>query len=65
MVSEKGHFEMEIDLLFGKIERIWDELIKSKLSEQKKGELYHSFCNFLGGFAARLEEKHPYLNETH
>jgi hypothetical protein len=62
-VSEKGHFEMELDLLLGRMERTWEELMKSKLSQQEKAELYHSFCKFLGGFASQLEEKHPYLNE--
>ena len=63
MVTEKGHFEMELDLLLGKIERTWEDLMKSKLSEQEKAELYHSFCSFLGGFASQLEEKYSYLNE--
>jgi hypothetical protein len=62
-VTERGHFELELDLMLGRIERIWEDLLKSKLSEKEKNELYHSFCSFLGGFAAKLEEKHPYLRE--
>jgi hypothetical protein len=56
LVSEKERCEMKLQRLFDRTEKVWEELMKSKLSSREKTELYDSFISYTTGFMVHLEE---------
>lgn len=61
MKSEDYRWEMKLQRLLDRIERVWEELAKSNLSSEKKAELYDSFGSFIAGFCVHLEKQYPEL----
>jgi hypothetical protein len=59
--SENDRWEMKLERLQERTNKALEELMKSSLSGRGKAELYESFCSFMGGMCAHLEEPYPEL----
>lgn len=59
--SERAHWEMKLERLQERTNKVLEELSKSSLSGEDKAELYRSFWSFMGGMCAHLEEQYPEL----
>ena len=55
---------MKLDRLQNRIEKVLEELLKSKLGPEDKAELYGICCNFMRDIQYHLEKQYPYLKET-
>jgi predicted transcriptional regulator len=53
--SEKDRWEMKLERLQERTNKVLEELAKSSLSGEDKAELYESFLSFMGGMCARSE----------
>jgi len=56
-------WEMKLDRLQNRIEKVLEELMKSKLGSKDKAELYRIHCNFISDIQYHLEKQYPYLKE--
>ena len=65
LVSEKERWEMKLERLRNRTEKVWRELVKSSLTGKDKAELYGSFWGFIGGLGTHLEEQCPELKAEH
>lgn len=65
LVSEKERWEMKLERLQNRTEKVWGELVKSSLAGGDKAELYGSFWSFIGGLGVHLEEQCPELKVIH
>lgn len=54
---------MKLDRLQNRIEKVLEELLKSKLRPKDKAELYGISCNFVSDIHYHLEKQYPYLKE--
>ena len=54
---------MKLDRLQNRIEKVLEELMKSKLGSKDKAELYRIHCNFISDIQYHLEKQYPYLKE--
>jgi hypothetical protein len=54
-------WEMKLDRLQNRNEKILEELMKSKLRSEDKAELYGTYCNFISDIRYHLEKQYPYL----
>jgi hypothetical protein len=61
MQSEKDRWEMKLERLQNRTETVWEKVAKLKPSSKDKVELYGSFCSFISGLCAHLEDEHPEL----
>lgn len=59
--SERDRWEMKLERLQERTNKVLEELAKSSLSGEDKAELYESFLSFIGGMCAHLEEQYPKL----
>jgi len=59
--SERDRWEMKLERLQERTNKVLEELAKSSLSGEDKVELYRSFLSFMGGMCAHLEEQYPEL----
>jgi hypothetical protein len=55
---------MKLDRLQNRIEKVLEELMKSRLGSEDKAELYGICCNFMSDIQYHLEKQYPYLKET-
>jgi hypothetical protein len=65
LVSEKERWEMRLERLQNRTEKVRRELVKSSLTARDKAELYGSFWGFIGGLGVHLEEQFPELKVEH
>lgn len=56
-------WEMKLDRLQNRTEKILEEFMKSKLGSKEKAELYGIYCNFISDFRYHLEKQYLYLKE--
>lgn len=52
---------MKLDRLQNRMEKVLEELMKSRLRSKDKAELYGIYCNFINDICDDLEKKYPYL----
>ena len=52
---------MKLDRLQNRMEKVLEELMKSKLRSKDKAELYGIHCNFISDVRDDLEKKYPCL----
>jgi hypothetical protein len=53
--------DAKLERLFRRNEKVFLEIMKSKISEKNKIEMYDLYGDFITGFWVHLEEKYPYL----
>jgi len=59
--SEKDRWEMKLERLQERTNKVLEELAKSSLSGKDKAELWESFWSFMVEMCVHLEERYPKL----
>jgi hypothetical protein len=58
--SERDRWEMKLERLQERSNKVLEELVKSSLGGEDKAELYESFLSFMGGMCARYLQNHNF-----
>jgi hypothetical protein len=62
-MKEKDRLEWKFERLFRRMEKLVEELAKSRLSIEDKAELWDAFGSFCSGMMAAYEREHPELKK--
>jgi len=60
-LDEKVRFEWKFERLFRRMEKLVEELAKSRLSVKDKAELWDAFGSFCSGMMVAFERDYPEL----
>lgn len=63
LVSEQERMDGKLERLLRRNEKVFLEIMKSKLSKKSRIEMYDTYGCFMTGFWVHLEEKYPFLKE--
>jgi len=63
LVTEQERMDGKLERLLRRNEKVFLEIMKSKLDKKSKIEMYDTYGDFMTGFWVHLEEKYPYLKE--
>ncbi len=59
MVAEQKRMDDKLERLLRRNEKVFFEIMKSKISKKSKIEMYDTYGCFMSGFFVHLEEKYP------